>query len=110
MKTEIKFEIEQSCLAFAKVLLTDGVTWKIAPTHSRNRVPSIFESKIGDCDISIVVGHIYYPNTWIMNCPELNIKEKELQCVTAESAAELAISHCKKKIQKMYKDFNICKQ
>ena len=111
MREELKLEINQSCFAFANVLLAAGATWKNATTYSRNdteRVPTVFETEICGCRISIIIGHIYYPNTWIMNCYELNIKEKVLQCVTAETAAQLAIFHCKDKVQKLHDAFSIC--
>lgn len=111
MKEDLKHEIKQSCVAFANTLLTTGAIWRDATSYSRNdteRVPTIFETEIGGCRISVIVGHIYYPNTWIMNCYELNIKEKTLKCVTAESAAQLAIFHCKEKVQKMHDAFGTC--
>ena len=111
MKEELKVEIKQSCFAFANTLLASGAVWKDITNHSRTaieKVPTVFETEIGKCRINIVVGHIYYPNTWIMNCYELNIKEKTLQCVTAESAAQLAIFHCKEKIQKLHDAFSTC--
>ena len=111
MKEELKLEIKQSCFAFANTLLAAGAVWIDATNHSRNsveKVPTVFETTIGGCRISIVVGHICYPNTWIMNCYELNIKEKTLQCVTAEAAAQLAIFHCKDKVQKLQEAFSTC--
>ena len=111
MKEELKVEIKQSCFAFAKTLLAAGAFWKDGTTYSRNdkeRVPTIFRTEIGGCNISIIVGHIYYPNTWIMNCHELNIKEKTLQCVTAEEAAQWAVFHCKEKVQKLHYSFSTC--
>jgi hypothetical protein len=111
MKEELKFEIKQSCVAFANVLLAAGAVWKDITNHSRNaveKVPTVFETTIGECRIRIVVGHIYYPNTWIMNCYELNIKEKTLQCVTAEAPAQLAVFHCKEKVQRLQDAFSTC--
>jgi hypothetical protein len=111
MIEELKLEIKQSCFAFANVLLAAGASWKDATNYSRNdteRVPTIFRTEIGGCTISIIIGHIYCPNTWIMNCYELNIKEKTLQCVTAEAAAQLAVFHCKDKIQKLHDAFSTC--
>jgi hypothetical protein len=112
MIEELKLEIKQSCFAFANVLLAAGASWKDATNYSRNdteRVPTIFRTEIGGCTISIIIGHIYCPNTWIMNCYELNIKEKMLQCVTAEAAAQLAVFHCKDKIQKLHDAFSTCR-
>ena len=109
MREELKPEIKQSCFAFANLLLAAGATWKDVTIYSRNdteRVPTIFETEIGGCRISIVIGHIYYPNIWIMNCYELNIKEMVLQCVTAEEASHLALFHCKNKIQKLHDAFS----
>lgn len=109
MREKLKPEIKESCFAFSKILSASGATWKNVQSYSRNdteRVPTIFETEIGGYRISIIVGHIYYPNTWIMNCYELGFKEKQLKCVTAEDAAQLAIYHCKEKIQKLYDAFN----
>lgn len=111
MREELKHEIKQSCIAFANMLLTAGATWKDATSYSRmdtERVPTVFETEIGGCRISVIVGHIYYPNTWIMTCYELSIKEKTLKCVTAEAAAQLAIFHCKEKVQKLHDAFSTC--
>lgn len=111
MKEELKVEIKQSCFAFANTLLAAGVSWKDGTSYSRDakeKVPTVFRTEIGGCTISIIVGHVYYPNTWIMNCYELNIKEKSLQCVTAESAAQLAVFHCKEKVQKLHDAFSTC--
>ena len=111
MKEELKVEIKQSCFAFANTLLAAGASWKDVTSYSRDakeRVPTIFRTEIGCCTISIIIGHIYYPNTWIMNCYELNIKEKTLQCVTAEAAAQLAVFHCKEKVQKLHDAFSTC--
>jgi len=111
MREELKPEIKQSCLEFAKVPVTAGITWNDVTSYSKydaEKVPTTFETKIGDCRILIIMGHIHYPNIWIMNCHDLNIKEKMLQCVTAEEAAHLAISYCKAKVQKLHEAFSSC--
>lgn len=111
MKEELKPEIKQSCFTFANNLTAHGAVWEDITTYSRGveeRVPTIFETNVGGCRITIVVGHIYYPNTWIMFCKELNISEKLLPGVTAYEAAQYAIFHCKEKVENMHKAFSKC--
>jgi hypothetical protein len=112
MREDIKPEIKQSCFDFAKSpIVAGGVTWKNASSHSRDdleRVPNVFTTEIGGCRITIVIGHIDWPNTWIMNCHELGIVQKSLLCSTAIAAAQLAVLHCKEKVQKLHDAFSSC--
>ena len=105
----MKNELKESCIEFAKNPITDGIAWKDVTTYSRSdveRIPSVFRVEIGGCTISIISGHIYYPNSWIMNCNKLGVKEVLLKCVKAEDAARLSIDYCKNIVSDLYKAFN----
>lgn len=103
-------EIQESCFAFAKNPVVNNTLWEDITTYSytdKVRIPTIFKTKIADCTISIVMGHIYYPDTWIMNCYELNLKDKPLKdTITAADAATKALAICKNKISLLYNEFN----
>ena len=104
--------MKQSCIEFAKNPTAAGVVWSDITTYSKSdkeRIPNVFSTMIGDVRISIVCGHIYYPEQWIFNCYSLGIKEEVLKDVThAHLAAHAAIRLCKKKVMKWadtFKDY-----
>lgn len=105
MREEIKPEIKQSCLVFAKKPVTGNATWKNKQVFSRDdkeRVPTIFEYDGGGFQITIFVGHIFHLNEWTMNCRQLGIFEQSLKATEAEEAAREAIDICREKCWRIY--------
>jgi hypothetical protein len=112
MKREIKPEIKNGCLAFAKHMLAAGVEWKDTTTYSRDdkdRIPTVFSCSIAELRINIVAGHIYYPDQWVFNCRNLGFDEIELKGITdAQEAAEAAVKKCRDRVNGWAKVLNAC--
>ena len=105
-------KLQESCLAFAKVLLAAGAVWKDSTSYSRNdknRIPTTFSTTIGSCRISITCGHIDYRPEWVFHCYELGFDTKCIgKELTAQEAAEKAVGICKDKARMLYDAFSTC--
>jgi hypothetical protein len=112
MREELKPEIKEGCLAFAKHMLAAGVAWKDDTTFSRDdkeRIPTVFSCSIDGLRISIIAAHIYYPNQWIFNCRNLGYDEQLLKGITdAKEAAEAAVKKCRDRVNGWAKVLNAC--
>lgn len=81
--------------------------WKDVTSYSQsdtNRVPKVFELILENnseiLGIKITSNHLYYPDTWLLNCLRLNIKELEMgstKDLTLKQAQNKAIEICKNK-------------
>lgn len=50
-------------------------TWVDTTTYSRNdenRVPSCWTYYTGKLRISVLTGHRYHPDKWVLHCPQIN--------------------------------------
>jgi hypothetical protein len=106
---DITEKTKQSCIEFAANPILYGVKWTDITTHSRSdaeRIPTIFEAKIGLCRIVILTGH-YRQFEWIMNCPMLGLNEWTLPVDTAQAAAEEALIACMKRIDHFNSAFKV---
>lgn len=107
-----KSKLQESCLAFAKVLLAAGAKWEDSTSYSRDakeRIPTAFKTNIGGNDISITCGHIYHKGEWCFHCFGLGFDTKELpKGLTAEQAATMAVRLCKTKVIKLADAFSTC--
>jgi hypothetical protein len=103
-----KEEKLQSCIKFAAAPVACGHVWKDETSYSRGRerIPTVFSTGNSHLQITIVFGHIHYPETWIMNCAALGITQKELIASSAHDAADEAIVKCKVMAKKLYHFFN----
>ena len=105
-------KLQESCLAFAKVLLAAGAVWKDSTSYSRNdknRIPTTFSTTIGSCRISITCGHIDYRPEWVFHCYELGFDTKCIgKELPAQEAAEKAVGICKDKARMLYDAFSTC--
>lgn len=110
---EQKTQLQESCLAFAKHLLASGAVWKDCTSYSENtkeKIPTSFITKVGDCRISITCGLKDYKGIWVFHCYELGFSTKYLgEGLSAQEAAEKAIDVCRDKAKQMYDAFSLCK-
>ena len=51
-----------------------------------------WELKAGGLRITVLNCHIYYPGQWVINCPQLNIKEQTINAPLDNSEAARTIS------------------
>ena len=70
--------------------------WKDGSSYSQQkprgtRKPNVWEIQTDNLRITVVYGHIYYPDEWIMSCRELDMKRRILKATTAEQAKKEAI-------------------
>ena len=107
-----KTKLQESCLAFAKVLLAAGADWKDSTSYSRDakeKIPTSFSTNIGGNDITITCGHIYHRSEWVFHCFSLGFDTKTLpQGLMAEQAATMAVRLCKTKVDKLAEAFSTC--
>ena len=106
-------KLQESCIAFAKVLLAAGAVWKDSTTYSRDdksRIPTTFSTKIGSCRISITCGHRDYRHEWVFHCYELGFDTKDIgKDLTAQEAAQKVVGICKQKAKMLYDAFSACR-
>jgi hypothetical protein len=112
-------KIKDSCFEFAEHPWAHTVKWKDAKSYSQSdkeRVPTVWSTEIGGCEILVMCSHRDWPNTWIMVCHKLHISQTELyhkhekgntKCETAKDAAFLAVKYCKEKVNKLNAAFNL---
>lgn len=74
---------------------------------TKEKIPTSFETNIGNCRICITCGHINYRPDWIFHCRELGYDTKLIpsNLKTANQAAEYAIETCRNKIKAMFEVF-----
>jgi len=105
-------KLQESCLAFAKVLLAAGAVWKDSTSYIRDdksRIPTSFSTNIGSCRISITCGHRDYRPEWVFHCYELGFDTKYIgKDLTAQEAAEKVVDICKEKAKMLYDAFSTC--
>jgi len=105
-------KLQESCLAFAKVLLAAGAVWKDSTSYSRDdksRIPTAFSTNIGSCRISITCGQRDYRPEWVFHCYELGFDTKHIgKGLTAQEAAEKVVGICKEKARMLYDAFSTC--
>lgn len=81
--------------------------WKDTTSYSRNempRVPRAWTLALDCLHITVVKGHIYFPNTWICHCYEVGIDTAQLLgAKTAEDAQRMAVAMVCEKVNKWHK-------
>jgi hypothetical protein len=109
MSKNITDEVKSSCFEFAQNPIVLGAKWKNEQTFSQSdteRVPTIWKTIIGGCRISIIYGHPYKPEGWVITCYQFQIEQKELNATSALGAAMEALEFCKLKVSTMYLAFS----
>ena len=112
MREPLPEDIKQSCMDFSKNLFAGGRTWKDITSYSRDvkeRIPTTFQTIVGECHIFITCNHTIYQPLFIMNCHKLGITEKVLSYseMTAEAAATAALSICWDHVKKLNEWFTL---
>ena len=91
------------------ILLAGSTKW-IGHYHLRI-IPNYFHLILNNIRISIIAGHIVYKDNWIMQCPDLDMKEIECRnCETATQSAEYALKIVRNKLSNMLQDLDNLKQ
>ena len=68
--------------------------WKDTTSYSRGqeRIPTCWTAKIGNLRVSILIGHDYYPDEWVMYChPFFDIYPLNVNTKEQAQAAALAL-------------------
>lgn len=106
---EDKTDLQKSCIAFANNPKIEQSVWRNCTSYSRDdkeRIPTGFELKVGDCRIVITCGHRDYRNEWVFHCHELGFDTVQIgKDLTAEQAAIKAYNTCKEKAHSIYNSF-----
>lgn len=106
-------ELQKQCLEFNENPTVGNIVWKDCTSYSRNdkdKIPTAFETRVGELRISIVCNHVWYKGEWIFSCHELGLKEKHLGKMTPQVAADMAYLFCKNKVAHMATDFGLLNQ
>lgn len=85
-----------------------NIIWKDVSSFSRNdkeRKPYAFNTFVGEMYISIVFNHIYYPECWIVNCYDLNIKDTLLSSKNLEGAKVESVNLVKNRLENLLSSF-----
>ena len=99
---------EKSCLEFKANPVTGNVTWKDATIYDKyqpNQAPDTFSCEIGALVIVICCNNLYYPNNWLLICPQIGIVRSHYLMTTnpsAENAAKLALKYVAGRLVSMY--------
>lgn len=82
--------------------------WKDETSYSRGdtkREPRVWSIRSGHIQLSIVFGHIYYPEQWVVHCAALGIDTYPLKATKKEPAQSAAIEYAKEKMEILNADF-----
>ncbi len=80
--------------------------WNDCTNYSRNdkeRIPTVFEVKFpSGLRITILKGHIYYKDKWVMHCFNVSIDTHPLNVETQKEAEIKALMIVKTKVKQWY--------
>ena len=100
MKT-IPEDIKQSCLDFKNNPRIRNLAFKDISTYSQSdneRIPTVWSIDSLEFDFTVVWGHIYHPNNWILRCRSLGIDQKELSSRNITDVIVEALKICRRRI------------
>jgi hypothetical protein len=101
--------LEKSSLEFLENPVVAGITWQDATTYSQKgeRVPTMFETTIGRCTITVMSKHVYHRGKWCFTCRELGFEAKLIgdENMTAQQAVTEAFLLCRRRVGSMYHAF-----
>lgn len=79
--------------------------WRDVSTYDRSgkRVSETYKLRLGQLALSVVLGHTYYPNTWVMHCPPFYDTYALYGVTTATEAQSAALVLVREKIDEVCK-------
>lgn len=76
--------------------------WKDSTSYRQGsdvQKPTVWSADVSDLRITVVFGHLYYPNQWVMHCHKLGLDTLPVKAESAEEAQRIALELVRKQVR-----------